>query len=83
MISVAEKISATAVRQILNIGIESGKIRFYSGNGFTASDRSTFYSTYLQDFDEKKFLLDLSRFVLGMHPDPYSSGFLVKEINQF
>jgi len=83
MISVAEKIGAKVVRQILNIGIESNKIRFYSGNGFTASDRSTFYSTYLQDSDEKKFLSDLSRFVLGMHYNPHGGGFLIKEISDF
>ena len=83
MISVGEKISAVAVKQLANSAIESGRVRFYSGNGYIAQDRQTCYSTYAQDGNAAKFVEDFQRFVSGMALDSYGSGFLIKRVGEF
>jgi hypothetical protein len=84
MISVAKRINNDFAKQVANIGIESGSVRFYSGNGYTATDRKTFYSTFLDDEDKEKFIKDFNAFIDKMQVDPYSSGgFLIKKISDY
>jgi hypothetical protein len=84
VISVAKKINTDLAQQVANIGIESGSVRFYSGNGYTATDKKTFYSTFLDDEDKEKFIKDFNIFIDQMQVDPYSKGgFLIKKIDKY
>ena len=83
-ISVARKISLASVKQIANIGIENGKVRFYSGNGYVAADKTTFYSTFDQDNDAEKFLADFAKFINKQQIDTTSKmGCLVAFVEDF
>lgn len=84
MISVAKKISIDFAKQVANIGIKSGSVRFYSGNGYTATNKETFYSTFLDDGDKEKFIRDFNTFIDKMKVDSYSEGgFLIKKISEY